>query len=51
MNKISINDIEKFVKLGYSQKAENCKILLYEIYRLREENNKLKNKIKGQSYE
>ena len=39
----TIAAIEKYVSLGYSQSASNCKVLLQEIHRLRAELKKVKN--------
>jgi hypothetical protein len=38
----TVADIERFVSLGYSQSAGNCRVLLDEITRLRQEVKSLK---------
>lgn len=43
--KKTISEIARYVRLGLSQSASNCRILLTEIERLRRENNKLRNQM------
>ena len=45
-----VGDIARYVGLGYSQSAANCRVLLDEIERLRVANKKLEAQVRSLTY-